>query len=281
MSDNELENQLDENQIDELSDKEFESAFYEDNESLGEKSSSLQEQSELIANEIANQEQEIQKVIDENPYLNESQIRDLFEQNNQRLFGKIGEVQRKIKRIEQLAQQQYANNSSRAAELSPEMFSNISQEFGEDIAVAMARDLSQIQLVQQQSIPEAQLNHLVSQRTDALRNEFETRITQMRHPDLFQISASDDFKGWVAQLPADVQGKLSSSWNSDFISDALTAYKKDVELHQKNLREEEQKRNNAQKVKDKRLQSAVMPKSSRSQSDDFDDDFESAFYSDD
>lgn len=281
MSDNELENQLDENQIDELSDKEFEDAFYEDNESLGEKSSSLQEQSELIANEIANQEQEIQKVIDENPYLNESQIRDLFEQNNQRLFGKFGEVQREIKRIEQLAQQQYANNSSVAAELSPEMFSNISQEFGEDIAVAMARDLSQIQLVQQQSISEAQLNHLVSQRTEALRDEFETKIVQMQHPDWQQIAVSDDFKGWVSQLPADVQDKLNSSWNSDFISKALTAYKKDVELHQKNLREAEQKRSNAQKAKDNRLQAAVMPRGSRSQSDDFDDDFESAFYSDD
>ena len=73
----------------------------------------------------------IQEVIEKNPTFSEDQIRDLFEQNNQRLFGKIGEINREVKRLEELARASVQPVEYKPIEVKSEMFSNMREEFGE------------------------------------------------------------------------------------------------------------------------------------------------------
>lgn len=269
----ELENPEIENDTD--FDAAFESGFDDSSENLGANASS--------ESPIAADEQKIQEVIEENPHLTESQVRELFEHNNQRLYGKFGEVQREIKRLEALTQQSFEQREQprEPLNITAEHFANMREEFGEDFANALARDLANLPLGNgaSQGLTQEQLDLLVSQRTDKLQSDFETKIVSIQHPDWQDIANSDDFNGWKSQLPAEVQAQLNETWDSAFISRALTAYKSDRDLHQKNLQEQQQKQLAEEKAKQKKLQAAVMPRSSSKLSDDFDDDFEAGFNS--
>ena len=256
----------------------FESGFDGSDIDLGAEASS-----EETAPVEAVQEQQIQEAIEENPHLTESQVRELFEHNNQRLYGKFGEVQREIKRLEALAQQSFEQQQQprQPLNITAENFANMREEFGEDFANALARDLANLPLGSgQQGLSQEQLDVLVEQRTQKLQNDFEMKIVSVQHPDWQDVANSDDFNHWKSQLPTDVQDQLNNTWDSAFISRALTAYKNDRDLHLKNLQEQQQKQAAEEKAKQKKLQAAVLPKSSSRLSEDYDDDFEAGFNSD-
>jgi hypothetical protein len=274
-----MENEVVEQQaqeFDDAFDAEFESGFTgDDSLTLGDNSSSDEVEQ---PQESQQEEAQIQQAIEENPHLTESQVRELFEHNNQRIFGKFGEVQREVKRLQELAQQSFEQQSNRQpVPVTADMFSNMREEFGEDFANALARDLSNIPLGGSQSITQAQLDALVEQRTQSLQNDFEMKIVSVQHPDWQSIAESDDFNYWKSQLPETVQHELNTTWDSAFISRAMTAYKSDRDTHQKALQEAQQKQLAEEKAKQKKLQGAVMPQSSSKLSDDFDDEFLSGF----
>ena len=231
----------------------FEDAFEEFNEEPSEES----------------KEAVIQEVIDKNPTFSEDQIRDLFEQNNQRLFGKIGEINREVKRLEELARASVQPVEYKPIEVKSEMFSNMREEFGDDFAEALAKDLSQIPLAQQNGIDQTQIDYIIEQRIAAIENNFEMKLVARDHPDWESVAQSQDFIGWKNQLPIDIRDRLDSSWDSGFISAAISAYKRDKTLHQ-----EEQNK------KHKRLEEAVLPTSTGGFDDSYDDDFEAGFNSD-
>lgn len=220
------------------------------------------------SNEV--KEAAIQEVIEQNPSFNEQQIRELFEQNNQRLFGKIGEINREVKRLEELAKSSVQPREVQPIQVTPEMFSTMREEFGEDFAAALAKDLSQIPLSQQSTgVDQTQIDYLLEARMAQLENNFEMKLVAREHPDWEQIAQSQDFDGWKSQLPADIQDKLNTTWDSGFISAAIGAYKRDKAQHQEQ-----------QSKKQERLQAAVMPSSTSGLDDDYTDDFEEGFNSD-
>lgn len=215
-------------------------------------------------------EEAIQEIIEQNPSFSEEQIRELFEQNNQRLFGKIGEINREVKRLEALAQSSVQPREAQSIQVTAEMFSNMREEFGEDFANALARDLSQIPLSQQGvGIDQTQIDMLLEQRVAQIENNFEMKLVAREHPDWESIAQSDDFNGWKNQLPADIQDRLDTTWDSGFISAAISAYKKDKALHQEQLIKKNQK-----------LEAAVMPTSTGGFDENYEDDFEAGFNSD-
>lgn len=236
---------------------EVDEAFAEGFEEFGEDSS----------NEI--KEDVIQDIIQQNPSFSEEQIRELFEQNNQRLFGKIGEINREVKRLEALAQSSAQPREAKAINVTAEMFSNMREEFGEDFANALARDLSQIPLQQQGGIDQTQIDHILHQKVSQIENNFEMKLVTRDHPDWEAIAQSQDFTGWKNQLPADIQDKLNTTWDSGFISAAISAYKKDKALHQEQMNK-----------KNRRLESAVMPTSTGGFDENYEDDFEAGFNTD-
>jgi hypothetical protein len=270
-----LESQVTDDQVQDDEDLAFESGFDDSIETpLGETSSS-ESQAEQA------QEAQIQEVVEQNPHLTESQVRELFEHNNQRLYGKFGEVQREIKRLEALAQQSFEQREqAQPLNITAEHFSNMREEFGEDFAAALARDLAGLPLGGSgQGLGQAQIDELVTQRTESLKNDFEMKIVEVQHPDWQDVAASDDFKGWVAQLPVDVQDQLNNTWDSKFVARALSAYKNDRDLHLENIKKAQLEQQAAEKAKQKKLQAAVLPRSTGRTSDEYDDDFEAGFNS--
>ncbi|HBA09949.1 MAG TPA: hypothetical protein DCW48_10700 [Methylotenera mobilis] len=249
---------MEESQVQEESiELEIDDAFADGFEEFGEDSS----------NEI--KEEAIQEIIEQNPSFSEEQIRELFEQNNQRLFGKIGEINREVKRLEALAQSSAQPREAQPIQVTAEMFSNMREEFGEDFANALARDLSQIPLQQQGGIDQSQIDIILEQRVAQIENNFEMKLVAREHPDWESIAQSQDFTGWKNQLPADIQDRLDTTWDSGFISAAISAYKRDKALYQ----EQKSKKN-------QRLESAVMPKSTGGFDENYEDDFEAGFNTD-
>jgi len=249
---------MEESQVQEESiELEIDDAFADGFEEFGEDSS----------NEI--KEEAIQEIIEQNPSFSEEQIRELFEQNNQRLFGKIGEINRDVKRLEELAQSSAQPREAQPIQVTAEMFSNMREEFGEDFANALARDLSQIPFQQQGGIDQSQIDIILEQRVAQIENNFEMKLVAREHPDWESIAQSQDFTGWKNQLPADIQDRLDTTWDSGFISAAISAYKRDKALYQ----EQKSKKN-------QRLESAVMPKSTGGFDENYEDDFEAGFNTD-
>jgi hypothetical protein len=249
---------MEESQVQEESiELEIDDAFADGFEEFGEDSS----------NEI--KEEAIQEIIEQNPSFSEEQIRELFEQNNQRLFGKIGEINREVKRLEALAQSSAQPREAQPIQVTAEMFSNMREEFGEDFANALARDLSQIPLQQQGGVDQSQIDIILEQRVAQIENNFEMKLVAREHPDWESIAQSQDFTGWKNQLPADIQDRLDTTWDSGFISAAISAYKRDKALYQ----EQKSKKN-------QRLESAVMPKSTGGFDENYEDDFEAGFNTD-
>jgi hypothetical protein len=249
---------MEESQVQEESiELEIDDAFADGFEEFGEDSS----------NEI--KEEAIQEIIEQNPSFSEEQIRELFEQNNQRLFGKIGEINREVKRLEALAQSSAQPREAQPIQVTAEMFSNMREEFGEDFANALARDLSQIPLQQQGGIDQSQIDIILEQRVAQIENNFEMKLVAREHPDWESIAQSQDFTGWKNQLPADIQDRLDTTWDSGFISAAISAYKRDKALYQEQ-----------QSKKNQRLEAAVMPKSTGGFDENYEDDFEAGFNTD-
>jgi hypothetical protein len=249
---------MEESQVQEESiELEIDDAFADGFEEFGEDSS----------NEI--KEEAIQEIIEQNPSFSEEQIRELFEQNNQRLFGKIGEINREVKRLEALAQSSAQPREAQPIQVTAEMFSNMREEFGEDFANALARDLSQIPLQQQGGVDQSQIDIILEQRVAQIENNFEMKLVAREHPDWESIAQSQDFTGWKNQLPADIQDRLDTTWDSGFISAAISAYKRDKALYQEQ-----------QSKKNQRLEAAVMPKSTGGFDENYEDDFEAGFNTD-
>jgi hypothetical protein len=249
---------MEESQVQEESiELEIDDAFADGFEEFGEDSS----------NEI--KEEAIQEIIEQNPSFSEEQIRELFEQNNQRLFGKIGEINREVKRLEALAQSSAQPREAQPIQVTAEMFSNMREEFGEDFANALARDLSQIPLQQQGGVDQSQIDIILEQRVAQIENNFEMKLVAREHPDWESIAQSQDFTGWKNQLPADIQDRLDTTWDSGFISAAISAYKRDKALYQEQ-----------QSKKNQRLEAAVMPTSTGGFDENYEDDFEAGFNTD-
>lgn len=53
----------------------------------------------------------------------------------------------------------------------------------------------------------------------------ETRLLTKAHKDWRQVAEGTEFKTWVGKQPAEFVTQLNETWDSDFISDALTKFK--------------------------------------------------------
>jgi hypothetical protein len=118
-------------------------------------------------------------------------------------------------------------------------------------------------------IDQNQIDYILQQKVAQIENNFEMKLVAREHPDWESIAQSDDFNGWKNQLPADIQDRLDTTWDSGFISAAISAYKKDKALHQEQLIKKNQK-----------LEAAVMPTSTGGFDENYEDDFEAGFNSD-
>ena len=142
-------------------------------------------------------------------------------------------------------------------QLSPDKFKKLSEAFPE-LAEALASDLSEAFAPPAAPVPQfdpAQFEDTVNSRVaDALHRQEQKFNLTMRHPDWKETTSGDGFRQWASTQPVEVQNALANSWDADFISQQISAYKQTIKPAE------------SPKVsaKSKVIQAAVTPAGSRS-----------------
>jgi hypothetical protein len=135
-----------------------------------------------------------------------------------RLDGRYGELHR--------AQQQMQQTK---VQLSPDKFKKLSESFPE-LAEALASDLSDAfapaPSAPAPSFDPNQFESAVNSRVSEALNRQEQKFNlTMKHPDWKETANSDGFRQWVSAQPGEIQNALANSWDADFISQQMSAYK--------------------------------------------------------
>lgn len=141
---------------------------------------------------------------------------DAVEQTTRSLAGRVGHLQ----------QQMEAAGKPRA--LTKEDFPSLREEFGDEYAEAVARDLSKV--VTGSPMTKDQIDQEVNTRFTALAQQTERKLVRMAHPDAPDYFAGgkqhEAFMGWVQQLPEERRNSLLNTWDSEVIIPALDDFKK-------------------------------------------------------
>jgi hypothetical protein len=103
---------------------------------------------------------------------------------------------------------------------------------------------------------EKAVDEKVAGKLDEMNRGVEKKLLTMSHPDWGDIWKSADFKSWKATHPAHIQQELDNSWDSEFLSKGLTAFKK---WRDEKAAKEAEKAASAAKEKDKRLEANLQP----------------------
>jgi hypothetical protein len=177
-------------------------------------------------------------------------------------FGKLGQLDSDLKTFKPQPVE---------VTITPDMLESINEQFGDDLSVSFANDLSKIlnklQLVrevQSQSITPDDLTALVAEKlqaerevlkSDFAKEQFEREHKRLlrRHKDAHEISDSQEFKDWVNSEPEVLEILLDPVLANDAseISDVLDKFK---QLKAAKAKE--------QQTKQEKLNRAVVPKTS-------------------
>lgn len=187
-----------------------------------------------------------------------------FGKNFDRVFGKLGEFNQKLTELQ--------NVREKAAGISPKARERLKEEFPEleallfdEVEEAEINDLQQKEIQPQ---PEPQLEQQPDNQLTA-DQVVERRLLKRDHPDWEQTVVSPEFIAWTEQLPAADKEKLRTSWDADYVSTKLTEYKtlKEAALN---------KKTEGDKNKKARLEAAVVPRGTPSDTSSDADDEEAA-----
>lgn len=161
--------------------------------------------------------------------------------------GKYGELHRTLQELRQ----------PQGVKIDAEKFREAMTDYPE-IADQIAAGLSASLIAQaspQQAFDPAQFDELlssrVSQATAVMNQKVQMLTLALEHKDWKQVASSPDFQKWKSALPADEQHQLDNSWDAEYLSEKISAYKATIPV-------------NAQKAtKAKVIQAAVTPAGSR------------------
>ena len=173
--------------------------------------------------------------------------------------AKVDEIQGKIdksfgslgQKIKQLDEQFQARGVAGNIEVTDDVVEDFAQEWPE-LAPMLRKSLekfaSRIPTAGQHPavLQESDIERLVSERAERL---IEERLLTKAHKDWREVSASQEFQGWLQKQPAEFVQKLNESMDSDFVSEALT-----------NFKTERSKAEATAQTRQKRLAAAVTPK---------------------
>jgi hypothetical protein len=127
-------------------------------------------------------------------------------------------------------------------------------EFADQIAAGLNAAI-QVNASPQQGFDPAKFDEVVSSRvnqaTDAMNRKVQMLTLALEHKDWRQVSGSPEFQKWKSALPSDEQQQLDNSWDADYLSEKISAYKATI-------KEVDAKKATKAKV----IQAAVTPKGS-------------------
>lgn len=186
----------------------------------------------------------------------EGQIKDLLgkaaeidkiKELQSKAFGSLGSLKQSI---DSLKNQQ--RPEATAVTLTKENFPDLTREFPElaemivkGLNGALTGGVATPNPGQFEQIIESQLNS----RLQPMQQQFESRVLTAMHPDWKQVAPTPEFAQWKQSLDPEVQQQLDSSWDAEFLGQAITAFK--------GWKNETAK---AQQAKARKLESAITPK---------------------
>lgn len=218
--------------------KEVEQAFEEGlNQSLGleneEQPQTVEEVKQLIAGMT---EDELKEAIEKARQVDELQQR--LSQLNDKAFGTIGQLKQELNALKQ--------QGVGKPKITPEAFKALTEYYGdEELTNALVDGLSQIEFSAPQPVD---IEAKVNEKLDEARKEFERKLLTIQHPDWQAIADSEDFQGWTRTLAPEAQEVLQTTWDGVTLANAFSAYK-----------EWRNKKTEAEKKKQERLESAIQP----------------------
>jgi hypothetical protein len=136
------------------------------------------------------------------------------------LYGKIGEVVR----------------NQKGKSITKESLKRVAQAYGEDLAAALAEDLSGAALGSSVNIEELLAEKLKErdeqweQRFENARTEFareqEKKSLLREHGDFFQQIATPDFQLWIGQQDEATRKEFQETWDSGWLAGKMSDFKK-------------------------------------------------------
>jgi|SaaInlStandDraft_7_1057024.scaffolds.fasta_scaffold15414_3 tetrahydromethanopterin S-methyltransferase subunit G len=143
-----------------------------------------------------------------------------MESTTQKLYGKFGEVQRDIQSLR--AKDEPAPEPKKL--VTAGHLKRVSEELGDELAEALANDLNELQIGRNQEDSQ-QASVVREEEILGLKQEFEEKLLTNSNPDWRDVVGSDGFGKWKASLRPEVTQELDASWDANYISKAINAFK--------------------------------------------------------
>lgn len=150
------------------------------------------------------------------------QIQQTQEKSFGTAFGKLGGIERDLKALKE----------GKKVEIDQADIDALQEDFpGLAKALEKVRDL---QVIQTGGTVDAEaVDKLVQERMKPLLDDIpgkveqvvETRLLKRMHPDWETYQVSDEFRNWAKAQPAEYVQRLATTWDADFIGDAMTKAK--------------------------------------------------------
>lgn len=153
-------------------------------------------------------------------------LKSQMEQERQRLFGKIGEVQRYVNELKQAKPSEGAMKAASGTKLNKlrEQFPELAELLEADLTVEPGQAVAP-----QQQIDPKVIEEIAERRAAAKAAELERKMEEKRLSSLYKGWKEDinspDFRLWLQTQPKEYQQKLVTSRDSDEVADGLTQFK--------------------------------------------------------
>ena len=151
-------------------------------------------------------------------------------------FGKIGQLEQTIRELKAAKE-----HVPVATPLTKDSFKALAEYLDDDdMATALALDLSSLQLggsatevphIDYEAINAgfeqkfSAMSESFSLQANATKNDFETKLLTIQHPDWQDVNASEEFSAWKGTLKPEAREILASSWDGSVLGKAFTSFK--------------------------------------------------------
>jgi hypothetical protein len=180
-------------------------------------------------------------------------LQESIETNNRKVFGRFGELQGEMKKLQE-------RPAGQPAKVTADALKRMKVEYPE-MAAILAEDLSEVLTAPAGSFTKEQVDAIVSEKLTEKSAEVELKLLTIAHPDWHKNRHSPDFAIWLTTLPPEVSESVQSSQDSVFLTKAFTGFKAWKGAAQEARKAADEAAAAAAKQKtEKRLEGGITPK---------------------
>jgi hypothetical protein len=150
------------------------------------------------------------------------EIGDMSTKEIQKLYGKIGELNRNLQEL------QKKGSGGTALNVAGLQFTKLKENFPE-LAEMLVEGLSEVQVNGGSGLTLEDVERLSNEKVAGvkteLQQEMQVSLLRIQHPDYSEVHKSDEFKVWKQTLPEDEQTKIEESWDAAYLSGVFNKFK--------------------------------------------------------